>query len=123
MSFTANKRIDFQSCTNCGDCVQFCPTNALSYSSDKRRILFQNLHCIACRICDDICKPKSFSGNAELDLVTMAFDRAVVAVEHRFVICSECKTVFPQKNDEVICARCADFAEKSGDLFALARDI
>lgn len=122
-SFTANKQIDFQSCTNCGECVQFCPTNALTYSSDKSRILFQNLHCIACGVCDDICKPNSFSSKPELDLMTMAFDRAVIAVEHHFVICSECKTAFPQKNDETICTRCVDFVEVSKDLFALARDL
>ncbi len=122
VSFTANKQIDFQSCTNCGECVQFCPTNALTYSSDRSRILFQNLRCIACGICDDICKSNSFSSKPELDLITMAFDRAVIAIEHHFVICSECKTTFPQKNDETICTRCADFAEGNSDLFALARD-
>lgn len=122
-SFTANMQIDFQSCTNCGECVQFCPTNALTYSSDKSRILFQNLHCIACGICDDICKPKSFSNKPELDLMTMAFDCAVIAIEHHFVICSECKAAFPQKNDETICTRCVDFVEVSKDLFVLARDL
>ena len=121
--FTANKQIDFQSCTNCGDCVQFCPTSALTYSSDKSRILFQNLRCIACSICDDICKPKSFSDKPELDLVTMAFDRALIAVEHHFVTCDECKTTFPQKGEETICNRCADFVKNSGDLLALARDL
>ena len=121
--FTANKQIDFQSCTNCGECVQFCPTNALIYSSDKSYILFQNLRCIDCGICDDICKPNSFSGKPELDLITMAFDRAMIVIEHHFVICSECKTVFPQKNDETVCMRCVDFVEGSSDLFALARDL
>lgn len=121
--FAANKQIDFQSCTNCGDCVQFCPTSALTYSSDKSRIIFQNLHCIACSICDDICKPKSFSDKPELDLVTMAFDRALIVVEHHFVTCDECKTTFPQKGEETICDRCSDFVKNSGDLFALARDL
>ncbi len=122
-SFTANRQIDFQSCTNCGECVQFCPMDALTYSSDKSRILFQNLRCIACGICDDICKPKSFSRKPELDLITMAFDRAVIAIEHHFVICSECKTAFPQKNGETVCVRCVGFVDRSGDLFALARDL
>jgi ferredoxin len=121
--FTANKQIDFQSCTNCGDCVQFCPTDALTYSSDKSRIFFKNLHCIACSICDDICKSNAFSDKPELDLVAMAFDRAVIAIEHHFVVCSECKTAFPQKGDEVICNRCIDFVNSSGELFTLARDL
>ena len=122
-SFTANKQIDFQSCTNCGECVQFCPTDALTYSADQSRILFQNMRCIACGICDDICKPKSFSNKDELDLVTMAFDRAVIAIEHHFVICDECKTAFPQKGEETICGRCSDFVKSSQDLFTLAKDL
>ncbi len=122
-SFTANKQIDFYKCTNCGDCVQFCPTKALTYSVDNSRILFQNLHCIACGICDDICKPKAFSDKEELDMVTLAFNRAVVAIEHHFVVCSECKTSFPQKENETICTRCIDFVERSKDLFALAKDL
>jgi ferredoxin len=121
--FTAHKQIDFQSCTNCGDCVQFCPTKALTYTSDQSRILFQNMRCIGCGICDDICKPKSFFDIPQIDMVTMAFDRAEVLIEHRFVVCSECKTSFPQKSDEKICNRCKDFVSYSQDLFALARDI
>ena len=122
-SFIANKEIDFQSCTNCGDCIQFCPTNALTYSADQVRILFQEYRCIACSICDDICKPKSFSDKAELDLVTIAFDRATLLLENNFVLCTECKTSFPQKGEETICNRCVDFVNNSQDMFTLARDL
>ncbi len=51
LSFSFGKVID-KSCTNCGECVEFCPNKALSYSSDKRKILFQMAKCIGCHICE-----------------------------------------------------------------------
>jgi len=122
-SFITHKQIDFVSCDNCGDCIQFCPTKALLYSSDKTKILFQPLRCIACGICDDVCKPKAISGNGELDIVTLAFNRAELLVEHHFEVCTECRVSFPQKGNEKICARCESFVHDHSDLFALARDM
>lgn len=122
-SFTQNKTIEFASCDNCGECVQFCPTQALTYSSEKSRILFENAKCIACGICDDICKQGSFGNKAELDLVTMAFGRAEVIIAHRFELCTECKVSFPQKGEETICLRCRDFVANNANLFTMAKDM
>jgi Pyruvate/2-oxoacid:ferredoxin oxidoreductase delta subunit len=122
-SFFTHKKIDFKSCDNCGDCIQFCPTNALSFGGDKTKILFMQLRCIACGICDDICKQRSFSSDDSFDVVSLAFNRAEVLIENHFEVCSECKVSFPQKGNEKICKRCIDFANAHSSLFALARDI
>jgi Pyruvate/2-oxoacid:ferredoxin oxidoreductase delta subunit len=122
-SFIAHKKIDFVSCDNCGDCIQFCSTKALLYNSDKTKILFQPLRCIACSICDDVCKPKAINSDNELDIVTLAFNRAEILVEHHFEVCTECRVSFPQKGSETICARCKNFVHDHSDLFALARDM
>jgi energy-converting hydrogenase A subunit P len=122
-SFFTHKNIDFKSCDNCGDCVQFCPTNALSLTSDKTKILFMQLRCIACGICDDICKQKSFSSDDSFDVVSLAFSRAEVLIENHFAICTECKVSFPQKENEKICKRCIDFTDNHASLFTLARDV
>lgn len=122
-SFFTHKNIDFKSCDNCGDCVQFCPTNALSFTSDKTKILFMQLRCISCGICDDICKQKAFSSDDSFDVVNLAFSRAEVLIENHFAICSECKVSFPQKEDEKICKRCIDFAHNYASLFTLAKDV
>ncbi|MDD5405317.1 MAG: 4Fe-4S binding protein [Sulfurovaceae bacterium] len=122
-SFMSHKKIDFASCDNCGECIQFCPTNALIYSSDKTKILFQPLRCIACDICDDVCKQKSFSSDNELDIVTLAFNRAEVLIDHHFAVCSECRVSFPQKAGETICKRCESFVRNNNNLFTLARDV
>lgn len=122
-SFISHKKIDFISCDNCGDCIQFCPTKALLYSSDKTKILFQPFRCIACGICDDVCKPKAISSDNELDIVTLAFNRAELLIEHHFEVCTECRVSFPQKGNEKICTRCESFVHDHSDLFALARDM
>lgn len=122
-SFLSNKKIDFNSCTNCGDCLQFCPTNALFYGGEKTKILFQTTRCIACGICDDICKPKSISSFDKFDMVSLAFGRAEVLIENHFVACKECRVDFPQKHGELICNRCIDFAQNNTKLFTLARDM
>ena len=122
-SFFTHKNIDFKSCDNCGDCVQFCPTNALSFTSDKTKILFMQLRCISCGICDDICKQKAFSSDDSFDVVNLAFSRAEVLIENHFAICTECKVSFPQKENEKICKRCIDFAYNHALLFTLAKDV
>lgn len=121
--FTQNKTIAFSRCDNCGDCVQFCPTHALQYSDDHTKIFFATTQCIACGICDDICKPKAFGVKEELDLVSMAFGRFETLIEHHFEICSECKVSFPQKNNETVCNRCRDFVEQNALLFVMAKDM
>ncbi|MBN2823826.1 MAG: 4Fe-4S binding protein [Campylobacterales bacterium] len=122
-SFTQNKTIEFNRCDNCGDCVQFCPTHALSYDSQQTRILFENVKCIACGICNDICKPNAFGQKEELDLLTMVFGRAEAVIQHRFELCTECKVSFPQKGDETICNRCKDFVVQNANLFTMAKDM
>lgn len=69
------KTIEFEACTNCGDCIQFCPTDALSATSDKQGILLTAGHCIGCGICDHICKTDAISTKSEYDLVTIVYER------------------------------------------------
>ncbi|WP_201337732.1 MULTISPECIES: 4Fe-4S binding protein [unclassified Nitratiruptor] len=121
-SFFGNKKID-ESCTNCGDCVQFCPTNALFASSEGDAIWFIAGKCIDCAICNDICKPKSITDAQALDLVAFAFDRGEELIHHQIEICSECKTPFAYKGGEMLCDRCKSFVDEFADIFKLASDM
>lgn len=54
-----NKTIDKNRCTNCLDCVNLCPTNAIFQNSNKNEIVFNSFNCVGCHICNDICKEKA----------------------------------------------------------------
>lgn len=118
-----NKQINFATCTNCGDCTQFCPTDALFPTSDKQGIYFSQGKCIGCGICEDICKPNSISAKEGFDLISVAFDRAEELVHYEMVMCHECRTPYPYKGGDPICDRCIGFVKQNPNMFTLARDL
>jgi energy-converting hydrogenase A subunit P len=118
-----NKQIDFETCTNCGDCTQFCPTDALFPTSDKQGIYFSQGKCIGCGICEDICKPNAIHAKEGFDLISVAFDRAEELVRYELVMCCECRTPYPYKGGDPICDRCSDFVKHHANMFTLARDL
>ncbi len=117
-----NKRIDFEACTNCGDCIQFCPTEALFATSDRQGIIFKSGMCIGCGICDDICKSSAIGTETGLDLVAVAFDRAEELVHYEMVMCHECRCPYPYKGGDPLCERCKTFHDNFETMFILAKD-
>ncbi|MFY9073786.1 4Fe-4S binding protein [Malaciobacter mytili] len=117
-----NKQIDFNSCTNCLDCINFCPTNALFQNEKKDSIYFQAGKCIGCNICDDICKEKAISNKEKINLIDFTFDKASKLVEFTYKTCQECNSVFIYKNGDIICPRCKDFRDNHSSMFTLAKD-
>lgn len=118
-----NKQIDFQTCTNCGDCTQFCPTDALFPTSDKQGIYFSQGKCIGCGICEDICKPNAISAKAGFDMVSIAYERSEQLVHYDMVMCNECRCPFPYKGGDPICDRCSGYKKEFSNMFTLARDM
>lgn len=118
-----NKQIDFHACTNCGECTQFCPTDALFPTSDKQGIYFSQGKCIGCGICEAICKPNAISAKEGIDLVSIAFERAEQLVHYEMVMCHECRCPFPYKGGDPICDRCSSFVTNHANMFTLARDL
>lgn len=116
------KSISFDACTNCGDCTQFCPTDALFPSSDKQGIYFGIGKCIGCSICDHICKSDAISTEPGFDLVSVAFDHAEQLVHYDMVMCHECRCPYPYKGGDPICDRCKGFKADFGDMFTMAKD-
>jgi len=117
------KTIDFNACTNCGDCVQFCPTQALQATSDKQGIYFIAGNCVGCGICDHICKPDAITTKEGFDLVTIAYDRAEELVHYEMVMCHECRCPYPYKGGDPICDRCKDFKSDFENMFTMAKDL
>ncbi len=118
-----NKTINFDTCTNCGDCVQFCPTHALTATSDKQGIVFTQGKCIGCGICDSICKTNAVSTEESFDLVMVAYDRSEQLVHYEMVMCRECRCPYPYRGGDPICDRCKDFTSNHSNMFTLAKDM
>ncbi len=119
-SFIHQKSIN-PTCDNCKECVQFCPTQALSYDAQYTKILFQMGKCIGCSICEAICKKEAISSlDAPFDIVHFAYDRACVLIEHDVQVCLTCKCAFSYKGGQKVCERCASFEKEHAELFVLA---
>jgi len=121
-SFLSDKTIDEMACDNCGECIKFCPTEALFWAKEGTAIWFVPGRCIACGICSDVCEPNAVGQKDVIDIVAWAFDRGKELVEHTFEICSECKTPFAYKGGDPICGRCREFVDRFGDIFKIAGD-
>ncbi|MCH9813057.1 MAG: 4Fe-4S binding protein [Epsilonproteobacteria bacterium] len=122
--FLLNKEIT-KACNNCGECVQFCPSEALTYTANSDEIIYQMGKCIDCDICNHICKVDAVIDNneKEFDLVTFAFDRAESLIKHDLRVCKVCRCAFPYTEGELICSRCHTFENDFGDMFKLASDL
>ncbi len=119
-SFLYPKAI-LQSCDNCKECVQFCPTHALSYNTQQSDILFQVGKCIGCGICETICHKEAIQTiEKEVDVIDFAYDRAQVLLRHDLQVCHTCKCAFSYKGGEKICERCACFEKEHSEMFLLA---
>ena len=122
LSFIHPKAIA-QACDNCKECVQFCPSNALSYNNDQTKILFQLGKCVGCGICEAICKKEAIRNVQEpFDIAHVAYDRAHVLITHDLHVCLTCKCAFSYKGGMDVCERCASFEREHADMFTLARD-
>jgi len=118
-----DKEVVFESCTNCGDCVQFCPTHALQTTPDKQGLILTAGSCIGCGICDDICKTDAIRTKTGYDLVHVVFDRSQELVHYEMVMCHECRCPYPYRGGDPICDRCKDFKSGFDTMFTLARDL
>lgn len=117
------KHITFEACTNCGDCIQFCPTDALSATPDKQGIMLTAGHCIGCGICDHICKTDAIATKDSYDIVTIAFERSEQLVHYDMVMCHECRCPYPYRGGDPICDRCKNFKDNFESMFTLAKDL
>jgi ferredoxin len=118
-----NKQIDFNACTNCVECVTFCPTQALFQNASKDAIYFQSGKCIGCDICEDVCKHGAIEQNDDLDMIGYMFDKAQKLVEFEYITCKECNNSFIKKDDSGVCGFCKTFLQEHSNMFTLAKDV
>lgn len=118
-----NKEISYDACTNCVECITFCPTDALFQNSQKDEIYFSSGKCIGCNICQEVCKTQAITSNEHIDLIEFAFSKASKKVHFEYATCEECNAPFVFKNAETRCHRCVDFKENFSSMFKMAKDL
>jgi len=118
-----NQKIDFENCTNCVECITFCPTQALFQNSSKESIFFQSGKCIGCSICHEVCQHQAIQKEYHLDLIEFMFDKAQKLVEFEYITCQACNNAFIHKNRGNICDICSDYSNNFSQMFTLAKDL
>ena len=71
-----NKNI-LESCNNCGECLKYCPTQALLYNENKDTIFFNSGCCIGCHICNQVCELHAIEDVNEVNIIEFAFDQVI----------------------------------------------
>jgi ech hydrogenase subunit F len=56
---------DFDSCNYCMLCMRRCPAAAITVSRERRNWSIEQLTCIACGVCVEVCAKKSLSMSVE----------------------------------------------------------
>lgn len=51
--------MDFETCNLCGLCARHCPPQALAVSRTDRTVSFEELRCISCGVCVEVCAKHS----------------------------------------------------------------
>lgn len=121
-SMIGNKRVE-PGCTNCRKCAEFCPTDALSYTSDYSSLMFQSSKCVQCGICEAVCEPNVIREEAPPSFFEYAFGRGTTLLQIRYVECESCKVSFSQVGDERVCPRCKSFSADFSTMFMTADEL
>lgn len=66
---------DLDTCNFCMLCARKCPTGAITCLRDERYFAIEQLNCIACGICVDVCSKDSLQLTVETRTAKVATDR------------------------------------------------
>jgi len=54
-------KIDVNSCTGCGTCVDSCPVGVYSLEDGKAKVTGDLSECVVCRVCENSCPTSSIT--------------------------------------------------------------
>jgi len=106
ISFTSEKLLDFDACTNCQICYRVCPTGALSSDDKGSFIKFDAFSCIKCHTCHDVCEPDAITLKETFNLKELFAPSKELLAKFTIKRCNECGLPFTYRGGEVICTRC-----------------
>jgi len=118
ISFTSDKWIEFEKCTNCSVCYKVCPTGALKGIENGLKIQFEPSLCVKCRVCHEVCPEDCLHLTEKLNLKDFVDGKKILA-EHIMIQCEECLMPFSYKGDTTICPRCRQLEDEIRDLLKI----
>ncbi len=119
ISFSSQKVLDSESCTNCQMCYRICPTGALSSNNYGEFIAFDAFACIKCASCHDVCEPKSLTLKSTFSLEKIFKPEKEMLVKFDVKRCNECGMPFVYRGGEVICTRCQIEEDEANELWGI----
>ena len=66
--FLSIPEIDSEKCTNCGECLTKCPSNAIVMDKASNNIRINYNECIFCALCEDVCPTGSAKMSNKFEL-------------------------------------------------------
>jgi len=118
ISFVSSKEID-DSCDNCSICYRVCPSGALSSSKRGDVIFFDDMLCLKCHLCHDVCEKDSIKIGEFFDTKEFFEPRQRVLKRFEVVRCDECGNLFTYFGEEKICQRCKIEEEEAKGLWGM----
>lgn len=121
ITFSSQKSVDMQSCTNCQMCYRICPTGALSSDEKNSAIFFDTMLCIKCRACHDTCEPDALKLKSVFHLKEFFEPSQQQLAKFSLKRCHECGMTFTSLHGETVCPRCAVEEEEALELWGLTK--
>ena len=119
ISFSSQKLLNEESCTNCQMCYRICPTGALSSDAYGSFIAFDSFSCIKCSSCHDVCEPNSLTLKPTFDLKELFVPQKETLVKFSVKRCDECGMPFVYRGGEMMCTRCRIEEEEAHQLWGI----
>lgn len=118
-------KVNVDTCTACGACASYCPTEALKVveTDDKLALTFDTVSCVNCGRCAPACPEKdtiSVNGTADLSAILMG---RVTLKEERIARCKKCgQSIAPTAMLDKIQSKLAD-THKSEELIKVLTEL
>lgn len=118
VDFTSDKVLDLTTCTGCLQCVNACPTAALTTSRGLDEVRFEAGRCVKCGTCHDVCEPRALTLARRFDTALLTAPARALA---RFTVkaCAECGARFKYDGGDALCPRCAGHDDEARELHGL----
>ncbi len=118
ITFLSSKEID-ESCDNCSICYRVCPSGALSAGGRGEVIYFDDMLCLRCGLCHDVCERDSVKNKRSFSVKEFFEPTQKPLIKFTVIRCEECGNFFTYFGGERMCKRCRIEEEEAKNLWGI----